>query len=109
MADHRAANYRREVARTQNEPVVHSVTSAASSTSDDQDQRVKRYLTMMGIRVLCFGLVFVTTGWLRWAAVAGAVLIPYFAVIIANTVRPRQAGSIQAVTPPLDRTPRLGR
>ena len=87
---------------------MHSVTSAASSTTDDQDQRVKRYLVMMGIRVLCFGLVFVTTGWLRWAAVAGAVLIPYFAVIVANAVRPREAGSIQPVTPPDDRTPRLG-
>ena len=109
MADHRAANYRREVARPQNEPVVHNVTSAASSSTDDQDQRVRRYLTMMGIRVLCFGLVFVTSGWLRWAAVAGAVLIPYFAVIVANAVRPGQAGSIQAVTPPIDHTPRLGR
>ena len=87
---------------------MHSVTSAASSTSDDQDQRVRRYLTMMGIRVLCFGLVFVTTGWVRWAAVAGAVLIPYFAVVVANAVRPRQPGSIQAVTPPTDRTQRLG-
>jgi hypothetical protein len=87
--------------------VVQSVTSAASSSTDDQDQRVKRYLTMMGIRVICFGLVFVTSGWLRWAAVAGAVLIPYFAVIVANAVRPSQAGSIQAVTPPEDRTPHL--
>ena len=87
---------------------MHTVTSAASSSTDDQDQRVKRYLTMMGIRVLCFGLVFVTTGWLRWAAVAGAVLIPYFAVIVANAVRPSQAGTIQAVTPPPDHTPRLG-
>ncbi len=108
MADRRASIYRGGVARLQNGPVVHSVTSAASSTTDDQDQRVKRYLVMMGIRVLCFGLVFVTSGWLRWAAVAGAVLIPYFAVIVANAVRPREAGSIQPVTPPIDRTPRLG-
>jgi len=88
--------------------VVHSVTSAPSSSTDDQDQRVRRYLTMMGIRVLCFGLVFVTTGWLRWAAVAGAVLIPYFAVIVANAVRPSEPGAIQPVTPPSDRTQRLG-
>ena len=86
---------------------MHSVTSAATSSTDDQDQRVRRYLTMMGIRVLCFGLVFVTTGWLRWAAVAGAVLIPYFAVIVANAVRPREVGTIQPVTPAPDRTERL--
>lgn len=82
--------------------MVHTVTSAASSTADDQDKRVKRYLTMMGIRVLCFGLAFVTTGWLRWVFIAGAVLLPYFAVVTANAVRPRQPGEIQAVTPPPD-------
>jgi hypothetical protein len=89
--------------------VVYSVTSAASSSTDDQDQRMKRYLTMMAIRVLCFGLVFVTTGWVRWAAIGGAVFIPYIAVVLANAVRPSEAGSIQPVTPPTDRTPRLGR
>lgn len=89
--------------------MVHTVTSAATSSTDDQDSRVRRYLTMMGIRVVCFGLVFVTTGWLRWAAIIGAVVIPYFAVVMANAVRPRQTGTIQAVTPPTDTTPRLER
>jgi hypothetical protein len=86
--------------------VVHTVTSASTSTTDDQDQRVRRYLTMMGIRVVCFGLVFVTTGWLRWTAVIAAVFIPYVAVVLANAVSPRQAGSIQSVTP-RDDTPRI--
>ena len=93
--------------RSNDRPVVHTVTSAATSTTDDQDARMKRYLIMMGIRVACFGLVFVTSGWLRWAAVAGAVVIPYFAVVIANAVRPREVGSIQAVTPRPDETHRL--
>jgi hypothetical protein len=70
---------------------------------------MKRYLIMMGIRVACFGLVFVTTGWLRWAAIAGAVAIPYFAVVVANAVRPREVGMIQPVTPPPDTTHRLER
>jgi hypothetical protein len=78
---------------------VHNVTSAPTSTTDDQDKRIKRYLTMMGIRVGLFGLVFVTSGWVRWAAVIGAVVIPYFAVVIANAVAPRQPGDLQAVTP----------
>jgi hypothetical protein len=79
--------------------VVHTVTSASSSTTDDQDQRVRRYLTMMGIRVLCFGLVFVTTGWLRWTAILAAVFIPYVAVVLANAVSPRAPGAIQSVVP----------
>jgi hypothetical protein len=87
--------------------VVHTVTSAASSTTDDQAVRVRRYLTMMGIRVALFGLVFVTSGWVRWAAVAGAVLIPYFAVVLANAVRPAQSGHIEGVTPLTDDPKRL--
>ena len=86
--------------------MVHTVTSASTSTTDDQDKRVKRYLTMMGIRVACFGLVFVTSGWLRWTAVLAAVFIPYVAVVLANAVSPSQPGSIQSVVP-RDDTQRL--
>ena len=87
------------MSRAKNQPVVYSVTSASTSTTDDQDQRVRRYLTMMGIRIVCFGLVFVTSGWLRWAAILAAVFIPYVAVVLANAVSPRQPGSIQSVVP----------
>ncbi len=87
--------------------MVHTVTSAPTSTTDDQSGRVRRYLIMMGVRIALFGLVFVTSGWLRWAAVIGAVLIPYFAVVMANAVRPREVGQVQAVTPQPDRTRRL--
>ena len=88
--------------------MVYSVTSASTSSTDDQDQRVRRYLTMMGIRVVCFGLVFVTSGWLRWAAILAAVFIPYVAVVIANAVSPRQPGSLQSVSPQ-DDLHRIGR
>ena len=84
--------------RTKRQPVVHTVTSAPSSPTDDQDDRIRRYLLMMSIRVACFGLLFVTHGWMRWAAILGAVVLPYFAVVIANAVRPRQEGSIEPVT-----------
>ncbi|HET8593820.1 MAG TPA: DUF3099 domain-containing protein [Intrasporangium sp.] len=89
------------------EPVVHTVTSATTSTSDDQSTRMKRYLTMMGLRVVCFGVVFITTGWLRWVAIIAAVALPYFAVVIANAVRPRQVGQITPVSPQPDQTRRL--
>ncbi len=88
---------------------VQTVTSAASSANDDQSARMKRYLTMMGIRIVRFGLLFVTTGWLRWAAIVGAVALPYFAVVVANAVRPRTVGTIQSVTPQDDPTRRLER
>jgi hypothetical protein len=87
--------------------VVHTVTSAPTSSTDDQDQRIRRYLTMMGIRVVCFGLAFVTSGWVRWVAIVGAIAIPYFAVVVANAVRPGQAGRFEPATPEPDDTPRL--
>jgi hypothetical protein len=88
------------------QPEVHTVTSATSSGSADQQQRIRRYLTMMGLRVVCFGLVFVTTGWLRIVVILAAVVLPYFAVVIANAVRPGEQGRIEPVTPQ-DQTRRL--
>ncbi|WP_347354363.1 DUF3099 domain-containing protein [Intrasporangium sp.] len=90
-------------------PVVHTVTSAQTSSTDDQAQRIRRYLTMMGIRIVCFGLVFVSSGWLRWVEIIAAVALPYFAVVIANAVRPREDGHITPVTPEQDKTKQLGR
>ncbi|EWT06601.1 hypothetical protein N864_18795 [Intrasporangium chromatireducens Q5-1] len=83
------------------------MTSAQTSSTDDQSARVKRYLTMMGLRIVCFGVVFITTGWLRWVAIIGAVALPYFAVVVANAVRPREVGRITPVSPEPDRTKRL--
>lgn len=83
------------------------MTSAQTSSTDDQSARMKRYLTMMGLRIVCFGVVFVTTGWLRWVAIIAAVALPYFAVVIANAVRPREVGQITPVSPEPDRTKRL--
>ncbi len=83
------------------------MTSAKTSTSDDQAQRMRRYLTMMGLRIVCFGVVFVTTGWLRWVAVIAAVVLPYFAVVIANAVRPREGGQITPVDEEPDTRKRL--
>ena len=34
--------------------------------------------------MVCLILVFVVEGWLQWVMIAGAVFLPYFAVIIAN-------------------------
>lgn len=89
--------------------MVHTVTSARSSTTDNQPERMRRYLTMMSIRIGCFVLAFVTSGWLRWVCIAAAVALPYFAVVLANAVRPGQQGRVEPVTPPADRTRQLGR
>jgi len=60
------------------------ITSAQTSHSERVRGRQTRYLISMGIRTLCFVLAVVTDGALRWAFIAGAVVLPYVAVIAAN-------------------------
>jgi hypothetical protein len=67
---------------------AHLVTEAQRSLSEDIAFRQRRYLIMMGIRAVCFVaalLLFVNVPGFFWAIpVVGALVIPYFAVVIAN-------------------------
>lgn len=83
--------------------------------SEDIAYRQRRYLIMMGIRVLCFlaAVVLFTSGagWLTAIPAVGAIVIPYFAVIFANGGRePTSTRGFQAYEPRLpDRsTPAVG-
>lgn len=65
---------------------VQSVTTARASRSDDVDHRTRVYLAMMAVRTVCF-LVAVLAPlplWARMIFVAGAVVLPYAAVVRAN-------------------------
>ncbi len=70
--------------RAKRDDGVHSITHARRSHSDDLDYRVTRYLISMAIRTVCLILVVVVDGWMRWVFAAGAVFLPYIAVIMAN-------------------------
>ncbi len=68
-----------------------------------------KYIIMMSIRVVCFILMVVVTpyGWYTWVFGAGAVILPYVAVVIANvSSRPPEASaenpelSLTATPPP---------
>jgi Flp pilus assembly protein TadB len=61
-----------------------TITSARPAHSADIRRREIRYLLSMGIRTACFVLAIVTSGPLRWVLVAGAVFLPYVAVVLAN-------------------------
>ena len=65
-------------------PEIHNISDAREAHSDDMRQRMIKYSVSMGIRMVCLILVFVVEGWLQWVMIAGAVFLPYFAVIIAN-------------------------
>jgi hypothetical protein len=65
-------------------PEIHNISDAREAHSDEMRQRMIKYSVSMGIRMVCLILVFVVEGWLQWVMIAGAVFLPYFAVIIAN-------------------------
>lgn len=76
---------------------VYSITGASTSLTDEQAPRTKVYLISMGIRTACVLLAIVVPGWPRWAFIAGAVVLPYLAVVAANARRSRR--SIAPPTP----------
>ena len=67
---------------------VHLVTQARRPMSEDISYRQHRYLIMMGIRVICFGIAIVLylahMRWLILVPAIGAIFIPYIAVVFAN-------------------------
>ena len=65
-------------------PEVVSITDAAAAHSEDMRERMIKYAVAMGIRMVCLILIFVVDGWFKLVAVAGAVFLPWIAVVIAN-------------------------
>ncbi len=68
---------------------MHRITSAPEPLAADQARRMRSYLLQMGIRLVCIFLAVLVPGPARWFFVAGAVLLPYTAVLMANAGRDR--------------------
>jgi hypothetical protein len=69
------------------------ITTAGASRGEDIAGRQRRYLLSMGVRTICVvGAVLVGDTWYRWLLIAGGVLIPYVAVVLANVVNVRDDG-----------------
>jgi len=67
------------------EPAPVRITTATRSHAEDIGGRQRRYLISMGIRTLCFVLAVFSIGhWFMWLFIAGSVLLPYVAVVLAN-------------------------
>ena len=66
---------------------VFTITEAQRGLSQEQTGRTRRYLISMGIRTACVLAAILVPGWPRWAFIAGAVILPYLAVVIANAGR----------------------
>jgi hypothetical protein len=67
------------------------ITTAAPSKAEEIAARQRRYLFSMAVRTLCvIGAVVVGDNWLRWVLFAGAVFLPYVAVVMANATDNRE-------------------
>jgi fatty acid desaturase len=85
----------RDLRKQQGEAV--RITTAASNRLDDIATRQKRYLISMTLRSLCFvGAIIAALagiGWLWPILIAGALILPYIAVVMANAVMTKDDGT----------------
>jgi hypothetical protein len=79
------------------------ITDARSAASVEHDSRVKRYALTMGFRTACFVAMIFVDGPMRWVLFAGAVLLPYVAVILANQANQRSQPARVRHAEPSDR------
>ena len=81
------------------EPEVYTITATNRALSIEQSGRTRRYLISMGIRTGCVLAAIVVPGWPKWLFIAGAVVLPYLAVVIANAGRENDEPGTMGVTP----------
>jgi Protein of unknown function (DUF3099) len=76
------------------EPVL--ITEAEPSLDEQLAARRNKYLAMMFIRIICLiaAAAFYRNPWLLAVFVAGAVILPWMAVLIANDRPPKKAQKI---------------
>lgn len=72
---------------------IHTVTSLQDSPDSERRSRMVRYTVAMGIRLACIGACFLVEGWWLLLPAFGAVFLPYFAVVTANSVAKRSRAS----------------
>lgn len=84
LENHAGNSAPEEPGRFSGDTGVHSITDAAGAHSEDMRQRMIKYALAMGIRMVCLIMIFVVDGWFKIIAVAGAVFLPWIAVVIAN-------------------------
>lgn len=68
---------------------VSVITDARTPASAEHDSRVRRYAVTMAFRTACFVSMIWVEGPFRWVLFAGAVLLPYVAVVLANQANQR--------------------
>jgi Protein of unknown function (DUF3099) len=65
---------------------IQSATSLPPSPDAERRSRMIKYLVTMSIRIVCFIVAIFIHNWWALIPITGAVLLPYVAVVLANTV-----------------------
>jgi hypothetical protein len=84
---------------------VYEITGVAAGREADLRSRMRRYTIGMTLRTICFVGAVLAQGWLRWTFVAGALVLPYVAVLIANAGRESGGRRGDRVLPPIPAAP----
>ena len=77
-------------------PAPVAITSVAPSLNDQHDARRRKYLIMMGLRLLCVFLAVATyhlSLLLALFFIVGGAVLPWCAVLIANDRPPKRAST----------------
>lgn len=64
----------------------YSVTSAGVTPAEDRAHRMRMYFIAMSLRVVCIASLFWVRGWWILVAALGSIILPWFAVLVANAV-----------------------
>ena len=61
------------------------MTSLQNAPELERRSRMIKYTVAMGIRLACIGACFLVSGWWLLIPALGAIILPYFAVVLANS------------------------
>ena len=73
---------------------AHYATSLGAAPEAERHIRMVKYSLAMGLRLVCIGACFLVSGWWLLLPAFGAVLLPYVAVVVANSVAPTSSSSL---------------
>ncbi len=71
-----------------------SITSLPPSPEAERRARMIKYSVAMGIRMVCIVLLLFVHDWWLLVCAAGAIVLPYFAVVVANVHGGAPAGTV---------------
>lgn len=79
------------------------ITDARMGNSAEMSSRIRRYTITMAFRTACFISMLFVHGGFRWILFAGAVFLPYLAVLFANQANKRSTPTKVKRVEPIER------